>query len=298
MSRAILAAIMSRSSTFARWIRPAVALVAAAGLYNAWTQQAPADPPLTVEKIADDLHVIVGAGGNVGVYTTDEGVIIVDDKFERNVDGILEKVKSISPKPIRYVLNTHLHGDHTGGNAKIAAMTGATVFGHANARAYMVEKKMPGLQNVTFNDKAAVHLGGKTVEAYYFGRSHTNGDVVYYFPAHKTIHTGDMFAVGGPFIDYTSGGNGRDFPKTVAGALTLDAETVIPGHGGPVLKKADLATFKNELESAQAQMSKLIKEGKSKDQAKALLNTASFKMCCKTGLWERTIPALWDELSK
>ena len=279
-------------------IRIAATMLAAAGLYTAWTQQPPADPPLTVEKIADDLHVIVGAGGNVGVLTTDEGMIIIDDKFERNVDGILEKVKSISPKPIRYVLNTHLHGDHTGGNAKIASITGATVFGHANARAYMVEKKMPGLQNITFNDRGAVHLGGKTIEAYYFGRSHTNGDVVYYFPAHKVVHMGDMFAVGGPFIDYSSGGHGRDFPKTVAKALELDIQTVIPGHGGPILKKADLAAFGSELSNAQAQMSKLIKEGKTKGQAKALMNTSDFKMCCKTGLWDRTIPALWDELAK
>ncbi|MEP7366519.1 MAG: MBL fold metallo-hydrolase [Acidobacteriota bacterium] len=278
--------------------RMAIAALALTSLYIAWTQQPPADPPLTVEKIADDLHVIVGAGGNIGVLTTDEGMIIIDDKFERNVDGILEKVKSISSKPIRYVLNTHLHGDHTGGNAKIAALTGATVFGHVNARAAMVEKKMPGLQNITFNDRASIHLGGKTIEAYYFGRSHTNGDVIYYFPAHKVIHAGDMFAVGGPFIDYSSGGHGRDFPKTVGKALELDFNTVIPGHGGPILKKADLATFKSELENAQAQISKLIKDGKPKDQAKALLNTGNFKMCCQTNLWDRTIPVLWDELAK
>lgn len=277
--------------------RIAAALLAAAGLYTAYTQQPPAEP-LTVAKVADDLHVIVGSGGNVGVLTTDEGVILIDDKFERNVDEILAKVKSISDKPIRYVLNTHLHGDHTGGNAKLAQITGATLFGHENARAYMVQKKMPGLQNITFHDRAAIHLGGKMIEAHYFGRSHTNGDVVYYFPAHKAAHFGDMFAVGGPFIDASSGGNGRDFPQTIGKALALDIQTVIPGHGGPILKKADLATFKSELENAEAQIAKLIKEGKAKDQAKSLINTSSFTMCCKTGLWDRSIPVLWDEFSQ
>ncbi|MCC7234367.1 MAG: MBL fold metallo-hydrolase [Bryobacterales bacterium] len=289
---------MSFQSRFAWPARCAAALLAAAGLYTAWTQQTPADPPLTVEKIAEDLHVIVGAGGNIGVLTTDEGVILIDDKFDRNVEGILEKVKSISSKPIRYVLNTHLHGDHTGGNARIASLTGAVLFAHANARALMVEKKMPGLQNVTFNDRASIHLGGKTIEAYYFGRSHTNGDVVYYFPDHKVIHTGDMFAVGGPFIDYSSGGSGRDFVRTLAKALELNFETVIPGHGGPVLKKSDLAAFRGELADAEAQIGKLIREGKPKDQARTLLRTADFRMCCKSALWERAIPGLWDELSR
>jgi hypothetical protein len=104
--------------------------------------------------------------------------------------------------------------------------------------------------------------------------------------------------VGGPFIDASSGGNARDFPKTLAGALTLDANTVIPGHGGPILKKGDLATYKSELEDAQAQIAKLVKEGKPKDQAKALLNTANYKMCCKTNLWDRAIPVIWDEFAK
>lgn len=289
---------MTRRFRPAWFARPAAALLAAAGLYTAWTQQPPAEPPLTVTRIADDLHVIAGAGGNIGVLTTDEGVILIDDKFERNVDGILEKVKSISSKPIRYVLNTHLHGDHTGGNAKIAALTGAVLFAHANARAFMVEKKMPGLQNITFTSRAAIHLGGKTVEAYYFGRSHTNGDVVYYFPGHKVIHTGDMFAVGGPIVDYSSGGNGREFLGTLAKALELDFETVIPGHGGPVLQKSDLSTFRAELANAQEQISKLIREGKPKDQAKALVRTGEFRICCKTAMWDRTLPGLWDELSR
>ena len=227
---------------------------------------------------------VAGLLAGAAAVTTSEAVAAALEGVTSPLIAVANRAVDSAPRPVKeWAVETFgtadkpiLIGGVVGTVALLAApgVTGATLFGHANARAYMVEKKMPGLQNVTFHDRAAIHLGGKTIEAYYFGRSHTNGDVVYYFPAHKVAHFGDMFAVGGPFIDYSSGGNGRDFPKTVAKALELDIQTVIPGHGGPILKKADLATFGSELSNAQAQMSKLIKEGKTKDQAKALMNTS------------------------
>ena len=122
---------MQRSTS----IRLAGLTLAIGGVWVALTQQPPAQP-LTVEKIADDLHVIVGSGGNVGVLTTSDGVILIDDKFERNVPEILAKVKSITSQPLKYVINTHQHGDHTGGNQSL--MTSAEIFAHKNAAANMV----------------------------------------------------------------------------------------------------------------------------------------------------------------
>src|SRR5690242_21849080 len=111
-----------------------------AGLWLLWSQAQQQRPPLTMEKVTDNLYVIIGNGGNVAVMPTSEGVLLVDDKFAQDGPEILAKVKSVSDKPIRYVLNTHQHGDHTGGNAALLAAS-ATVIAHKNARANMATQK-------------------------------------------------------------------------------------------------------------------------------------------------------------
>ncbi|MBL8290816.1 MAG: MBL fold metallo-hydrolase [Bryobacterales bacterium] len=278
-------------------IRMTAVSLALSGLFLAWTQapQAPAGNQLTIEKIADDLHVLVGSGGNVAVYTTNAGLILVDDKFERNVPEILEKVKTISDKPIRYVLNTHQHGDHTGGNAMIKDKTGAVLFAHVNARDNMVERKMPGVPGETFTDKKTIKLGGKQVQAYYFGRGHTNGDAVYVFPARKTMHMGDLFSYGGPFLDYSSKASGVEIGTTLGKALGMKVETVIPGHG-PISKKEDLATYRREIETAVSRVKQQKSAGVAKDQLK--VKTDDLKICCKNQLWERSMQGIWDEVAK
>src|SRR6266852_990141 len=150
------------------------------GCWIAYTQNQGKPPQLTLNKVKDDLYVIVGDGGNVAVYVTSEGVILVDDKFERNYADIQAKVKSVTDKPVKYVLNTHQHGDHTGGNEKL--LPSAEILIHKNARANMASTKMPGLPRVTYTDETDVFLGGKEVRGRYFGRGHTNGDTIIYFP--------------------------------------------------------------------------------------------------------------------
>jgi glyoxylase-like metal-dependent hydrolase (beta-lactamase superfamily II) len=128
-------------------LRVAFASLALGSAWTAFTQQGGGlqpPPPLALVKVADDLYSIEGSGGNVAVYLTDEGAIVIDDKFERNSDEILANVKKITDKPVRYVLNTHHHGDHSGGNAKMLA-AGYEVLLHKNARANMVNGKMPGI---------------------------------------------------------------------------------------------------------------------------------------------------------
>jgi len=185
-----------------------------AGMWVAYTQTPQAPPQLQLEKIKDDLYAIIGDGGNVAVYLTNEGTILIDDKFERDYADIMAKVKSVTDKPVKYLLNTHQHGDHTGGNEKMLGAS-AEIIAHKNARANMVEGKMPGVPHVSFTDETEVFLGGKEVRARYFGRGHTNGDAVIYFPALRVIHTGDLFTVGtssapitiAPFIDYSAKGS-------------------------------------------------------------------------------------------
>jgi cyclase len=248
-----------------------IAILLSAGAWIARTQAPQSPAALTIEKVKDNLYVIIGDGGNVAVEVTDEGVILVDDKFERNFPDIMAKVKSVTDKPVKYVLNTHQHGDHTGGNQKLLA-TSAEIIAQRNARANMAATKMPGVPRVSFSEETEVFLGGKEVRARYYGRGHTNGDAMVYFPDLKVIHTGDLFTASAPFIDYSANGSAVDWPKTLDNALKSDwdFDTVIPGHG-PVSKRADLIKYRDNFLAMSGKVSGMVRGGKSKDEVKATL---------------------------
>src|SRR5579872_4549658 len=239
------------------------------GCWIAYTQtQNP--PKLTVNKVKDDLYEIEGDGGNVAVYITNEGLILVDDKFDRDHEAIMEKVKGISNQPIKYVLSTHYHEDHSGGNAKMLAMN-VEIISTANARKNIVNHVqsnagiLPTPARVVFTEETSVFLGGKEVRAHHFGRGHTNGDAVIYFPALRAIHTGDLMAGTTPLIDYPGGGSLAEWTKTLdAVAKGFDFDTVIPGHGA-VTNKAGLQTYRNNVEKLQTRVKGLVREGKSAD---------------------------------
>lgn len=252
-------------------VRLSAAVLCLAGAWAAYTQ-APQAGKLTLEKVKDDLYVISGDGGNVAAYVTDEGVIVVDDKFDADVAEILSKIKSVTDKPVKYVLNTHQHGDHTGGNQKMLPM--AEIIIHENARANMVAAKMPGVPRVTYSDQTGVYLGGKEVLAKHFGRGHTNGDAAIYFPALKVVHTGDLFVTSAPFIDYSAGASAKEWPATIDGILKWDFDTVIPGHG-PVSKRADLIKFRDGFAKMRDRVSGMLRDGKGKDDVSKTL-TAEF----------------------
>lgn len=128
--------------------------LASAGLWLVWSQAQPR-PPLSMEKVSPNLYVIIGNGGNVAVMPTSEGVLVVDDKFAQDAPEIITKIKSVSDKPVRYVLNTHQHGDHTGGNDAMLAL-GAQILIHRNARDNMLAVKQPGLPQITYADEVQV----------------------------------------------------------------------------------------------------------------------------------------------
>jgi cyclase len=241
------------------WIRIIAASLGIAGLSLVWSQAQ--RQPLTMEKVTPNLYVIIGNGGNVAVMPTTEGVLIIDDKFAQDAPDIVAKVKTVSDKPIRYVINTHQHGDHTGGNEAMLAAN-AEILIQKNARANMVTGKQPGLPRITFNEESQLFLGGKEVDAKYLGRGHTNGDAVIYFPAERVLHTGDLFVTSGaPFIDSANGGSIKDFDKTVQKILdTYDFDTVIPGHGA-VSKRADLVKWAATVGELRTRISKACADG-------------------------------------
>ena len=241
-----------------------------AGCWIAYTQNQSAPPSLALNKIKDDLYEIEGDGGNVAVYVTSEGVILIDDKFERDFENIMAKVKSVTDQPVKYVISTHHHSDHSGGNVKF--LPTAEIISTANARRNIVEHKQPGAPanmapaRVVFDQECSVFLGGKEVRAKYFGRGHTDGDAVIYFPALRTIHTGDLMAGKTPLIDYTGGGSLKAWATTLDGVLQqFDFDTVIPGHG-PVTNRAGLQTYRDNVEKLRNRAAGLIGEGKSQDE--------------------------------
>ena len=273
-------------------VRLAAASLCIAGAWTAYTQT-PAAGKLTLDKVKDDLYVISGDGGNVAAYITDEGVIIVDDKFDADVPEILAKIKSVTDKPVKYVLNTHQHGDHTGGNQKL--LPSAEIIIHENARANMVTGKMPGIPRVAYSDQTGVYLGGKEVLARHFGRGHTNGDAAIYFPALKTVHTGDLFVSGIPFIDYSAGASAKEWTTTIDGILKWDFDTVIPGHG-PVSKRADLIKFRDNFANMRDHVSSMVRAGKGKDDVLKML-VADFGWSA-SGLAGRAVDGLISELKQ
>lgn len=266
-------------------------------LHFAWETRTQNEKPpgvLRISKVKGELYVISGEGGNVAVYVTNEGVILVDDMFDRNHADILAQVKSVTDKPIRYVLNTHQHDDHAGGDLKMLPI--AEVIAHRNVRANLTDLKQPyyedtpgtpiGLPRLTFTDEFSIHLGGKEVRAKYFGRGHTSGDVVVYFPELKAIHTGDLFLARASvrnsaaptfpgvniYVDYAQGGSFFEWTRTLDGALRLDFDTVIPGHG-PISTKQDVLRFKSDLETMRTRLVALVREGKTKDEIVKVLET-------------------------
>jgi cyclase len=248
-----------------------------AALPDGFSQQTKGRPPLGIEKVADDLHVIIGSGGNVGVLVTDEGVVLVDAKFEEDYAGILAQVKKVTDKPVKYVINTHHHSDHSGGNTRFIEV--AEIISHKNARANIEGKKQsnaaPNMRpaRIVFTDETSVFLGGKEVRARYFGRGHTNGDVIVYFPAQRVIHMGDLMAGVTPLIDYSGGGSIVEWSKTVAAAMAaLDFDKVIPGHGA-VTNRAGLQTYSDNVAKLRTETAKLIRQGKSKEEVRAYLAT-------------------------
>jgi glyoxylase-like metal-dependent hydrolase (beta-lactamase superfamily II) len=248
-----------------------------AGVLSA--QQAKPAAPMQIEKVKDGLFLIRGPfnrcapngcgggygddgllheAGDVAVRVTSEGLILVDDKYQQNVPEILEHVKSVSSLPVKYLLNTHHHTDHAGGDAIFINTT--EIIAHRNVRENFLRNQQPGAPRVTFSDQASVFLGDAEVHAYYFGRAHTNGDAVIYFPDLKVIHTGDLITEGMPVMDYNNGASAVEWVSVLDKILELDFDTVIPGHG-PLLTKERIRSDRQKLVTMNQRMAELARKG-------------------------------------
>jgi cyclase len=241
----------------------------------AYTQNQP--PKLTLNHVKENLYEIEGDGGNVAVYITGEGVVLVDDKYDQDHDAIMAAVHQTTSQPIKYVISTHYHADHSGGNAKMFD-SGVEIISTSNSHKNIVEHKQsnapPGVMpaRIVFTDESSVFLGGKEVRARFLGRGHTNGDAMVYFPLLKVIHTGDLMSGASPLIDYSGGGSIVEWTKTIDNALQLDFDTVIPGHG-PVTNKAGLQAYRDNIVKMRDRVTQQIRSGKTQAEIAKFMET-------------------------
>ena len=201
---------------------------------HAYAQFGSEPAKLSVVKLQDDLVVIHNefVPGNTTALITNQGVILVDDKFEIDHDNIIKMLKTVTNQPVKYVINTHHHADHSGGNAKLQA-EGTLAVASVNARARMIEGKQSGLPDITVQPRGALYLGGKTVEIYWLGRGHTDGDVVAIVDDTGVLFAGDLVEQSGPPA-FGDDSYPLDWPEAVAEILHAEPRLIVPGHGAPV----------------------------------------------------------------
>ena len=250
---------------------------------------------LNISEVKDGLHVIMGPGGNIGVRLTPEGVILIDNKFPQDFEEIQSLVAEVTDLPVRYVINTHHHGDHSGSNPGFLQF--AEVIAHKNARENMLRGNQEGLPRIIYTDETAVSLGGIEVRVFHMGSGHTNGDSVVYFPDLKTIHGGDLLHGIAPFIDYGNGGSSRGWVRTVNNILTLDFNTAIPGHG-EIMNRRDVLNFRNQMEAIRARMTSLIRDGVDiGDVSNQIIDPDLSWTQIEDGLFmQRSIPGFFNEI--
>jgi glyoxylase-like metal-dependent hydrolase (beta-lactamase superfamily II) len=258
-------------------IHSALGLVAAGFLsapYAANAQFGTEPAQLSLVKVRDDVYVIQNAfvPGNTTALVTNEGVILVDDKFEIDHDNVVAMLKTVTSQPVKYVINTHFHADHSGGNAKLQA-GGTLAVASVQARQRMVAGNQTGLPDITVQPRGTIWLGGKSAEIYWMGRAHTDGDVVVLFPQSRVLAAGDMYTHGEgtpQLVDFAGGGSAKEWTATVEQVLTLDFDTVVPGHGN-VATKRELTAFRDSTKRFADLVAQLVRQGKSRAEVEQAL---------------------------
>jgi cyclase len=238
-----------------------------------------------IERLKDNLYIITGSGvantnafsgGNTAVFITNAGVVVIDTKLPGWGPTILQRIKTVTDKPVTTIINTHTHADHTGSNEAFGTMVDSVV--QENTKANMAKMdafkgdKAKFLPKRTFKDRFTIFNGKDEIDLYYFGRGHTNGDTFVVFPGIKTMHVGDMFAWKAlPYIDAGNGGSVIEHPQTLAKAIaTLNkyVDTVINGHI-PISSMKDLKEYADFTQDFADYARNALKEGKTVDQAAA-----------------------------
>jgi cyclase len=276
---------------------------------------APAAPAQAqmIKQIKPGLYMVTGAGGNSTVRVTDQGVILVDTKNlgENFYNDLVAQIKTVTPQPVKYVVVTHVHQDHSGNIGRFVK-AGATVItnqglkqeletGGADGKGYTSAQGKPDPPNETYNGKSKkISLGKAKAEIYHFGKAHTGGDSEVYFPDVKVISMGDELVAQPPNADYPNGGSVLEWPGVLAQALKLDWDTAIPGHGNDPMTRADVMAFQHKMDLIAKKAIELRKKNVAKDQIRAQIQAEVPEMApwMMTGLVnDMRLDAFYNELS-
>ena len=226
-------------------------------------------------QLADHVYMLVGAGGNIGISIGDDGVFVIDDQFAPLTDKIATAIKALSDKPIKFLINTHWHGDHSGGNENFTKL-GATILAHDNVRKRIKEtpnrqgtyRPKEALPVITFNDKLNITINGEDVAVFHVDNAHTDGDALLYFTESNVFHTGDTYFKGRyPFIDLNSGGSVNGYIEAARRSLLIVDENtkIIPGHGAQS-NQSEYKDFLAMLEYIRDNVKSEIAKGKTEDE--------------------------------
>ncbi len=245
---------------------------------------------IKTNKLSDSIYMLVGAGGNIGLSVGPDAVFMIDDQYAPLTPKIEAAIKAITPKPVTFLVNTHWHGDHTGGNANMSKL-GPIIIAQDNVRKRMSSEQFmdfmrskvdaspkEALPVVTFSQTMNFHLNGDDIAAFHVPAAHTDGDSVIHFKKANIVHMGDTFFNGFyPFIDYSSGGTPDGFIAAAERVIAIsdDKTKIIPGHG-PLATKADLVTYRDMLVATVGKIKALVKQGKTVDEVVAAKPTADF----------------------
>jgi glyoxylase-like metal-dependent hydrolase (beta-lactamase superfamily II) len=259
-----------------------------------------ADEKIIPIQVTEQIYMIAGEGGNIGVFIGEDGTFLIDDQFAPLTEKIVEAIKSVGGDHPKFLINTHYHGDHTGGNEKLG-QKGTLIFSHDNVRerlrmgSFLMAFNMKqagisreGLPVVTFSEDISFHLNGDRVRAIHVPHAHTDGDSFIHFKAANVIHAGDFFFNGFyPFIDVNHGGSLKGMIKAVDMVLSLadDSTKIIAGHG-PLGDKKQLASYRQMLGIAYERLSKLKAEGKTAEEAVAAKPLADLEPTWGDGIFK------------
>lgn len=227
---------------------------------------------IKIEPVSDNIYMLQGAGGNIGISVGEDGVFMIDDQFAPLSDKIITAIKAISDKPVTFLVNTHFHGDHSGGNANFEA-AGAMIVAHNNVRKRLESNKNTanaGLPVITFSDNATFYMNENDIFITHVHNAHTDGDALVYFVQSNVLHTGDTYFHGRfkfPYIDIKNGGSlAGDIKAAKKGLLLINTSTkIIPGHG-PIASKADYQKYHDMLIGIYENVSNAIKAGKTEEE--------------------------------
>lgn len=240
--------------------------------------------------VARGIFMITGVGGNIGLSVGADAAFLVDDQYAPLSDKLLAAVRTLTPQPVRFVVNTHWHGDHTGGNENLAN-AGVVIVAHDNVRIRMSREQFIAALNtrspasppralpvVTFTEGVTFHLNGEDIHVVHVGPAHTDGDAIIHFTSANVLHMGDVFFNGRyPLVDLSTGGSFEGLIAAVTTALrfTNDSTRIIPGHG-PLATRADLLKYRDMLATIRDRVAGLIRQGKSRDEVIAAKPSAEW----------------------